>query len=124
MFAVWNIIRHNKFITVTMTVNSSSCDNRTPSPPFGYSKPCTYTQREQVAIVAEFHAHRIHPARIAYRTGIDIAFIKLLLTGKSHQELFEVQIRQCRKKRHQNRLKDSQIVKPRFRARRLKIEAE
>ena len=34
-------------------------------------------------IVAEFHAHKIRPSRIAYRVGIDIAFIEELIAGET-----------------------------------------
>ena len=56
-------------------------DTRTPSPPYGYSRLCHYSREQQLHIVAEFHAHKIRPSRIAYRVGIDIAFIEALIAG-------------------------------------------
>jgi len=41
-----------------------------------------------VHIVAEFHAHKIRPSRIAYRVGIDIAFIEELIAGEVEAEHF------------------------------------
>ena len=50
-------------------------DTRTPCPPYGYSCCCDLSERRQIELVAEFHAYRIRPTRIAYRLGIDIALI-------------------------------------------------
>ncbi len=116
--------RNNKLRINAMTVDYPTAETRTPSPPYGYSKPCRYTQLEQVHIVAEFHVHRIHPSRIAYRTGIDIAFIDKLLAGESQQKLFKGLIQQYNSKRRQKRLRDSQIVKPRFRGRQLALDID
>ena len=60
-----------------MTSEAVKADSRTPSPPYGYSRECDYSREEQIHIVAEFHAHKIRPSRIAYRVGIDIAFIDM-----------------------------------------------
>ena len=54
---------------------------RAPNPPLGYSRECKLTEAKQIRLVAEFHANRIRPSRIAYRLGIDIALIEALLTG-------------------------------------------
>jgi hypothetical protein len=35
-----------------------------------------------MALVAEFHVHRIRPSRIAYRLGIDIASVEGWLSGE------------------------------------------
>ena len=55
-----------------MASTERQSDTRTPSPPYGYSRECHYTRDKQVHIVAEYHAHKIRPSRIAYRVGIDI----------------------------------------------------
>lgn len=42
-----------------------SSDQRTPSPPYGYSRECHYPLEQQIRIVAEFYVHNIRPSRIA-----------------------------------------------------------
>jgi hypothetical protein len=69
-------------------MHAMSIDYRTPSPPYGYSRECTHTREQQMHIVAEFHAHKIRPSRIAYRIGIDIAFIEALIAGETEPEQF------------------------------------
>lgn len=59
-------------------------------------------------IVAEFHAHRIRPSRIAYRVGIDIAFIEALIAGELEPERFPRLVAHYRRNRYQQRLRDSQ----------------
>jgi hypothetical protein len=54
--------------------------------------------------VAEFHAHKIRPSRIAYRMGIDIAFIEELIAGESEAERFEELVKFYRRQRYQDRL--------------------
>ena len=46
------------------------------------------TREQQIHIVAEFHANKIRPSRIAYRVGIDIAFIEALIAGEEEPDLF------------------------------------
>jgi hypothetical protein len=82
-------------------------DNRTPSPPYGYSRECTYSRDQQIRIVAEFHAHKIRPSRIAFRVGIDIAFIEELIAGETEPERFALLVQQFRRGRYQQRLRDS-----------------
>lgn len=82
-------------------------DTRTPSPPYGYSRECTHTREQQIQIVAEFHAHKIRPSRIAYRVGIDIAFIEELIAGETEPERFAQLVKHYRAKRHQQRLRES-----------------
>lgn len=82
-------------------------DTRTPSPPYGYSRECTYSREQQIHIVAEFHAHKIRPSRIAYRVGIDIAFIEELIAGETEPERFAHLVKQYRTARYQQRLRDS-----------------
>jgi hypothetical protein len=60
-------------------------------------------------IVAEFHAHKIRPSRIAYRIGIDIAFIEELIAGETEPERFAQLVNYYRKGRHQQRLKDTHV---------------
>jgi hypothetical protein len=90
-----------------MNTNDSSADPRTPSPPFGYSRVCTHTREQQLHIVAEFHAHKIRPSRIAYRVGIDIAFIEELIAGETEPEKFKYLVAFYRKQRYSKRMSDS-----------------
>jgi hypothetical protein len=90
-----------------MTEESLMTDNRTPSPPYGYSRLCTHTREQQIHIVAEFHAHKIRPSRIAYRVGIDIAFIEELIAGETEEGRFERMVAHYRKQRYAKRMKDS-----------------
>tara|TARA_R110001592_G_scaffold363043_1_gene679722 strand:+ start:209879 stop:210229 length:351 start_codon:yes stop_codon:yes gene_type:complete len=87
--------------------NETSIDPRTPSPPYGYSRECTHTREQQIHIVAEFHAHKIRPSRIAYRVGIDIAFIEELIAGEIEEERFPRLVKHYRGKRYQQRMSDS-----------------
>jgi hypothetical protein len=57
--------------------------------------------------VAEFHAHKIRPSRIAYRVGIDIAFIEELIAGEAEPEHFTNLVKHYRRGRYQQRLRDS-----------------
>jgi hypothetical protein len=82
-------------------------DPRTPSPPYGYSRECSHSREEQIHIVAEFHAHKIRPSRIAYRVGIDIAFIEALIAGEIEAERFPVLVAYYRRQRFQQRMLDS-----------------
>ncbi|MCB1695141.1 MAG: hypothetical protein H6984_02820 [Pseudomonadales bacterium] len=90
-----------------MTEYSASADPRTPSPPYGYSRECTHSREEQIHIVAEFHAHKIRPSRIAYRVGIDIAFIEELIAGEVERERFPRLVAHYRKQRYQQRMSDT-----------------
>ena len=90
-----------------MTLKRHTTDPRTPSPPFGYSRECTHSREEQIHIVAEFHAHRIRPSRIAYRVGIDIAFVEQLIAGEVEQERFDRLVAHYRRQRYQQRLRES-----------------
>ncbi|RLA56866.1 MAG: hypothetical protein DRQ65_02200 [Gammaproteobacteria bacterium] len=90
-----------------MSTETTNSDTRTPSPPYGYSRDCIHSREEQVHIVAEFHAHKIRPSRIAYRVGIDIAFIEELIAGEVEAEHFPRLVAHYRKQRYQQRLHDS-----------------
>ena len=89
----------------------SDIDNRTPSPPWGYSQPCDYDEQTQLHLVAEFTAHRIRPERIAYRTGIDIAFVRELLAGNAHARKFKQLLAHYRKHRRQQHLLEAEALK-------------
>jgi hypothetical protein len=90
-----------------MTTDISDSDHRTPSPPYGYSRECTHSREQQIHIVAEFHAHKIRPSRIAYRVGIDIALIEELIAGEIEAQRFPRLVKYYRKQRYQQRLHDS-----------------
>ena len=82
-------------------------DPRTPSPPYGYSRVCEYPREQQIHIVAEFHAHKIRPSRIAYRVGIDIAFIEQLIAGEVESDRFARLVKLYRTRRYHDRLNAS-----------------
>ena len=90
-----------------MQNTETSGDSRTPSPPYGYSRECTHSREEQIHIVAEFHAHKIRPSRIAYRVGIDIAFIEELIAGETEAERFPRLVAYYRGQRYKQRMRDS-----------------
>jgi hypothetical protein len=90
-----------------MTEETQITDTRTPSPPFGYSRQCLHSREQQILIVAEFHAHKIRPSRIAYRIGIDIAFIEELIAGEVEEGRFERMVASYRRKRYAKRMQDS-----------------
>ncbi len=95
-----------------MTDTDQTMDTRTPSPPYGYSRQCHRTREEQIQLVAEFHAHRIRPSRIAYRTGIDIAFVEALIAGEEDTERFPRLVNYYRRNRFQQRMKDTRALNP------------
>ena len=90
-----------------MPSTTPSADSRTPSPPYGYSRECTHSREQQIHIVAEFHAHKIRPSRIAYRVGIDIAFIEELIAGEIEADRFPRLVAHYRRQRYQQRMVDS-----------------
>ncbi|RLA56323.1 MAG: hypothetical protein DRR04_07840 [Gammaproteobacteria bacterium] len=94
-----------------MNIKTTDRDTRRSSPPYGYSRDCIHSREEQVHIVAEFHAHKIRPSRIAYRVGIDIAFIEELIAGEIEAEHFPRLVAYYRKQRYQQRLHDSTASK-------------
>ena len=94
-----------------MNNNDTSSDSRTPSPPYGYSRECSYSREEQIHIVAEFHAHEIRPSRIAYRVGIDIAFIEELIAGETEPDRFPRLVAYYRGQRYKQRMRDSSARK-------------
>ncbi|MFK8049052.1 MAG: hypothetical protein AB8B81_11525 [Halioglobus sp.] len=90
-----------------MNDETTTADARTPSPPYGYSRECVHSREEQIHIVAEFHAHKIRPSRIAYRIGIDIAFIEELIAGEVEAGRFERMVAHYRSKRYTKRMQES-----------------
>jgi len=94
-----------------MESSKLAAQRRSPSPPYGYSRECVHDREEQIHIVAEFHAHRIQPARIAYRIGIDIAFIEELIAGETEVGRFDRLVTHYRKQRFSRRMKDSKAKK-------------
>lgn len=90
-----------------MTSSPDKPDTRTPSPPYGYSRECHYSREEQIHIVAKFHAHKIRPGRIAYRVGIDIAFIEALIAGELESDRFPALVARYRRLRFQSRMHDA-----------------
>lgn len=92
-----------------MSESNINSDTRTPSPPYGYSRECAHTREQQIHIVAEFHAHKIRPGRIAYRVGIDIAFIEELIAGEIEPERFPRLVAHYRGKRYQQRMSDTSV---------------
>ncbi|MCR9105235.1 MAG: hypothetical protein NXI15_08100 [Gammaproteobacteria bacterium] len=90
-----------------MSSEQQALDNRTPSPPYGYSRQCTHSPEQQMHIVAEYHAHKIRPSRIAYRVGIDIAFIEALIAGEIEAQRFPRLVKYYRAQRYRQRLTES-----------------
>ena len=82
-------------------------DERTPSPPYGYSRPCDLDREAQIRVVAQFHANRIRPNRIAYRMGIDIAFVEALIAGEVEAERFVRLVEGFRHQRYRDRMRES-----------------
>jgi len=87
-----------------MTDSAAKPDTRTPSPPYGYSRECHYGREHQIHIVAEFHANKIRPSRIAYRVGIDIAFIEALIAGEIEELRFPRLVARYRRQRFNSRM--------------------
>ena len=79
-------------------------DERAPSPPLGYSCECKFSREKQMHIVALYHAHKIRPSRIAYRVGIDIAFIEALIAGEKDSTVFSNLVASYRKNRYKQQL--------------------
>lgn len=76
-----------------------------------YAKRCDKPEKQQVDVVAQFHAHKITPVRIAYRTGIALEFVESLIAGESHPRLFKFRLDSHKKARRQQRLKKSLRLK-------------
>jgi hypothetical protein len=76
-----------------------------------YSKTSSKSLHQQIDVVAQFHAHKIHPQRIAYRTGIDIELVNQLVDGNAHAPRFKALVAKHRKNRRDQRLKKSLRLK-------------
>ncbi len=79
-------------------------DKRRPNPPIGYSRRCRLSLEQQVSLVAEFHANKIRPSRIAYRLGIDIAIVESWLAGEKDRDLFFDSFSYHKKRRYRQQL--------------------
>jgi len=101
---------HN-VISLLLITAMTDIDTRTPSPPLGYSCQCSLPEARQIDLVAEFHAFRIRPTRIAYRLGIDIALIDALLAGDYKKQVFNQRVRHHRKRRLHTRLSTAERKK-------------
>ena len=84
---------------------------RASNPPLGYSKECHLTEAKQIRLVAEFHANRIRPSRIAYRLGIDIALIDALIGGDYQPQFFNEQLVLAQKRRRDHRIRSSERLR-------------
>ena len=98
---VATVLEHRPMSTQTDT------DERTPSPPYGYSRPCDLDREAQIRVVAQFHANRIRPNRIAYRMGIDIAFVEALIAGEVEADRFAQLVEGFRHQRYRDRMRES-----------------
>lgn len=76
-----------------------------------YAKHCDKTEPQQVDVVAQFHAYKISPNRIAYRTGIALDFVEALVAGESHPRLFKHCLTRHKKARREQRLNKSLRLK-------------
>ena len=86
-------------------------NNRAPNPPLGYSRDCELSEAKQIRLVAEFHANRIRPSRIAYRLGIDIALIDALLAGAYQASFFAQQLAAAQRRRRDLRVRSSERLR-------------
>ncbi len=76
-----------------------------------YAKISEKTLQQQIDVVAEFHAHKISPERIAFRTGVNLELVSQLVNGEAHQRLFTHLMSIHRKSRRDQRLKKSLRLK-------------
>lgn len=75
--------------------------------PLEYAKITNKTLRDQIDVVAEFHAHKIHPKRIAFRTGVNLELVQELVNGESHQRIFKALVAFHRRARRDQLMKKS-----------------
>jgi hypothetical protein len=68
-------------------------------------------EQRQIELVAEFHAHKVRPTRIAYRLGIDIALIDALLAGEREPDRFPALVRYYRRQRFSDRVRAADGVR-------------
>lgn len=83
----------------------SHLDTRRPNPPMGYACECHLPRSQQMALVAEFHVHRIRPSRIAFRLGIDIEQVEAWLTGEQDGDQFRQLMLVHRQRKYQAQLR-------------------
>jgi hypothetical protein len=76
-----------------------------------YNKSSEKTLQQQIDVVAHFHAYKIRPERIAFRTGIDIELVNQLIKGDGHQRLFKALLARHRRSRRDQRLQKSKRIK-------------
>jgi hypothetical protein len=76
-----------------------------------YSKSSNKTLQQQIDVVAHFHAYKIRPERIAFRTGINLELVTQLILGEGHQRLFKALLARHRRSRRDQRLQKSKRVK-------------
>ena len=74
-------------------------------------KQCVKSLNEQIEVVAEFHAHKIAPERIAYRTGVELQLIQDLVAGEYKPRLFKHLLKQAKLRRREQRLQASLRLK-------------
>lgn len=74
-------------------------------------KTSSKTLQQQIDVVAQFHAYKIRPERIAYRTGIDLTLVTELISGDKHQRLFRALLARHRRDRRDQRLQKSRRIK-------------
>lgn len=96
-------------------MSNTTPDTRTPSPPYGYSRPCDLDRDQQIDVVARFHANKIRPNRIAYRMGIDIALVEALIAGEVEPERFTWLVERYRGQRYRDRMRDTKTTEARSR---------
>ena len=92
-------------------MTSHPSGDRAPNPPLGYSRECHLTKAKQIRLVAEFHANRIRPSRIAYRLGIDIALVDALVAGEYQATLFSDQVALAQRRRRDQRVRSSERLR-------------
>jgi hypothetical protein len=76
-----------------------------------YSKSSNKSLQQQIDVVAHFHAYKIRPERIAFRTGITIELVNQLIEGDKHQRLFKALLARHRRSRRDQRLQKSRRIK-------------
>jgi hypothetical protein len=76
-----------------------------------YNKSSNKTLQQQIDVVAHFHAYKIRPERIAFRTGINLELVNQLIEGDGHQRLFKALLARHRRSRRDQRLQKSRRIK-------------
>ena len=76
-----------------------------------YSKISDKPLRQQIEVVAEFHAHKIAAERIAIRTGVKLELVLELTRGEAHQPLFKRLLASHRRRRRDTQISQSRRTK-------------